>query len=70
MIKLSGVRGCGITLPRTPDVLYDVMCDRHVMNRQRIKKMKQHLLLIEDDERLGALVSEYLTDAALTSPMC
>lgn len=25
--------------------------------------MKQHLLLIEDDERLGALVSEYLTDA-------
>ena len=36
MIKLSGVRGCGITLPRTPDVLYDVMCDRHVMNRQRI----------------------------------
>ena len=25
--------------------------------------MKQHLLLIEDDERLGALVTEYLTDA-------
>ena len=41
----------------------DSMCCMISKNQKWQSRMKQHLLLIEDDERLGALVSEYLTDA-------
>lgn len=50
-----------------PDVLYDVAYRTITAANDG---MKQHLLLIEDDVRLGALVSEYLTEAGFEISHC